>query len=142
MPEGERKPNPQRLEAVKPAAALARPQRQARRWRWPLIGVVVVLVLAAGGAYYWFSGGEPPARYVTASVTRGAIARSITASGTINPETTVQVSSYVSGVIQQVNCDFNTRVKAGQLCAKIDPRPFQSAVDQADANLKTAKAQL
>jgi HlyD family secretion protein len=80
--------------------------------------------------------------YVTAAVSRGDIARSITASGTVNPVTTVQVGSYVSGVIQMINCDFNTTVKAGQLCAKIDPRPFQSAVDQADANLKSARAQL
>ena len=41
-----------------------------------------------------------------------------------------------------VNCDFNTKVKANDLCAKIDPRPFQSTVDQADANLKSAMAQL
>jgi HlyD family secretion protein len=141
MPEGERKPSPQRLESIKPAAApLAQPSRHRRRW--PFAGLGVVLLLAAAGAYYWFSGSEEPVHYVTAPVSRGDIARSIVASGTVNPVTTVQVGSYVSGVIQAVNCDFNTAVKAGQLCARIDPRPFQSAVDQAAANLASAKAQL
>jgi HlyD family secretion protein len=45
-------------------------------------------------------------------------------------------------VIQSISCDFNTRVKKGQLCAKIDPRPYQTLVNQATANLATARAQL
>jgi len=56
--------------------------------------------------------------------------------------TVIQVGTYVSGVIQSISCDFNTEVKAGQLCAKIDPRPYQTAVDQEAAALGTARAQL
>ena len=141
MPEGERKPSTQRLETVKPLTPpLARLDHKGRRW--PLIGAGIVVLLAAAGAYYLLSGGEAPMRYVTAPVSRGAVARSITASGTVNPVNTIQVGSYVSGVIQTLHCDFNTAVKAGELCAKIDPRPFQSVVDQANANLKSAEAQL
>jgi len=142
MPEGERKTTTQRLEAVKPAAAapLATPDRPSRRWQF--IGLGVLLLLAAAGVYYWFSDAEQPVSYVTAPVSRGDVARSITASGTVNPVTTIQVGSYVSGVVSTINCDFNKTVKAGELCATIDPRPFQSAVDQADAALKSARAQL
>ncbi len=68
--------------------------------------------------------------------------RTVTASGTVNPMTTVQVGTYVSGVLQDLHCDFNTQVKAGQLCAKIDPRPYQTIVDQENAALGTARAQL
>lgn len=50
--------------------------------------------------------------------------------------------TYVSGVIQELYCDYNTVVKKDQICAKIDPRPYQTAVDQAKANLSVAKAQL
>jgi HlyD family secretion protein len=75
-------------------------------------------------------------------VTRGDVQRTVTASGTVNPMTTVQVGTYVSGVLQDLHCDFNTEVKAGQLCAKIDPRPYQSIVDQENAALGTARAQL
>jgi HlyD family secretion protein len=48
----------------------------------------------------------------------------------------------VSGVIQQLYCDYNTQVKEGQICAKIDPRPYQTIVDQDKATLAVAKAQL
>ena len=81
-------------------------------------------------------------KYVTVPVTRGAITRTVTATGTVNPELTVIVGSYVSGVIQQLFCDYNTQVKVGQVCAKIDPRPYQSVVEQSKANLAVAQAQL
>lgn len=80
--------------------------------------------------------------YVTAAVTRGAVVRTVTATGSVNPVTTIQVGTYVSGVIQQLYCDYNTRVRRGQLCARIDPRPYQTVVEQSKANLSTAKAQL
>jgi HlyD family secretion protein len=66
----------------------------------------------------------------------------VTATGTVNPVLTVTVGSYVSGVIRDQYCDFNTRVRVGQLCAKIDPRPYQAVVNQDRANLANAKAQL
>ena len=78
----------------------------------------------------------------TAPVTIGPIARSVTATGTVNPELTIIVGTYVSGVIQELSCDYNTQVKRGQSCAKIDPRPYQTVVDQAKANLAVANAQL
>ena len=66
----------------------------------------------------------------------------MTATGTVNPVLTIIVGSYVSGVIQEINCDYNTEVKKGQICAQIDPRPYQTVVDQNNANLTQAKAQL
>jgi HlyD family secretion protein len=80
--------------------------------------------------------------YVTARVEKGDLVRSINATGAVNPVVTVQVGTYVSGVVQSLECDFNTRVVAKQRCAKIDPRPYQVAVDQARANLVAAQAQL
>jgi multidrug efflux pump subunit AcrA (membrane-fusion protein) len=102
-----------------------------------------VLVLAVATISVWWSVGSSPAvRYATAPVTIGPIARSISATGTVNPELTIIVGTYVSGVIQELSCDYNTQVKRGQSCAKIDPRPYQSIVDQGKANLAVAKAQL
>jgi HlyD family secretion protein len=66
----------------------------------------------------------------------------VSASGTVNPMLTVQVGTYVSGVITALYCDFNTTVRTGRICAKIDPRPYQTIVDQEQATLATAKAQL
>jgi HlyD family secretion protein len=99
----------------------------------------VVAVAAAAG---WRLLRKPKAlQYVTAPVTQGTIERGVTASGTVNPVVTVQVGSYVSGVVTQVTCDYNTHVTKGQLCAQIDPRPYQTVVDQDQANLAAARAQ-
>lgn len=98
------------------------------------------LVLAA--AVYWGFSPAPQIHYVTAPVTRGTVAETVIATGTVNPVLTVLVGTYVSGVIEEVNCDFNTKVVKGQLCAKIDPRPYQVVVDQNTARLAVAKAQL
>jgi HlyD family secretion protein len=102
----------------------------------------VSVLLVAAAIAWWILGGPSTVHYTIATVTRGAITREVTATGTVNPELTIIVGSYDSGVIQQLYCDYNTPVKAGQVCAKIDPRPYQTVVDQNKANLAVAKAQL
>ena len=82
----------------------------------------------------------PSVHYTTAPITRGPIARSVTATGTVNPILTIIVGSYVSGVIQSLSCDYNTVVKAGQICAKIDPRPYQATLDQYSGQLARDQA--
>ena len=110
--------------------------------RWGVGAAIVLLVLAAAATGWWaFRSGEG-VNYVTAAVTVGPIQRTVTATGTINPELTIIVGTYVSGVIQELYCDYNTQVKRGQVCAKIDERPYRTVVDQAQANLAVAHAQL
>ena len=109
--------------------------------RWLLL-LAVVLVLAAGGVAWWRLDKPAPPKFVTQRVAKGDVVRTVVTTGSVNPVVTVQVGSYVSGPIQSLYCDYNTKVKAGQLCAKIDPRNYQVALDQAKANLATAKAQL
>ena len=75
-------------------------------------------------------------------MSRGPVVRAITTTGAVDPVITVEVGAYVSGTLISISCDYNTQVKAGQLCAKIDPRPYQVVVDQDTANLGTARAQL
>jgi HlyD family secretion protein len=101
------------------------------------LAAVAVLALSA----FWLRRSDPDS-FVTAPVARTDLAHAIAATGAVNPVTTVQVGTYVSGPIQALSCDFNTQVKAGQRCALIDPRPYQVAVDQARANLAAAQAQL
>jgi HlyD family secretion protein len=97
----------------------------------------------AGGGYWWFfREQEHPVTYLTAQIERGTIARLVTATGTVNPVTTVQVGSYVSGPIKALFVDFNSPVKKGQRVAQIDPRLFVVKVKQAEANLTTARAQV
>jgi HlyD family secretion protein len=66
----------------------------------------------------------------------------LTAMGVVRPAATEPVGARVSGVIQVLDCEVNMQVKAGQLCAKIDPRPYQIAVGQGTAELKEAEARL
>jgi HlyD family secretion protein len=108
-----------------------------RFWR-----IVILVLIVALPLYYFTRGGSAGATYVTAPVSRGPIVRSVIATGTVNPVTTVQVGSYVSGPITAIYADFNAPVKAGQLIAKIDPRPFQVKVDESSATLANAHAQL
>jgi HlyD family secretion protein len=103
---------------------------------------VIPLIICAVVVIYLLRGGDASPRYITAAVTRGPVVRSVIATGTVNPVTTVQVGSYVSGPIQAIYSDFNSPVKAGELIAKIDPRPFQVKVDEAKAALDNARAQL
>ncbi|MCI0737073.1 MAG: efflux RND transporter periplasmic adaptor subunit [Beijerinckiaceae bacterium] len=66
----------------------------------------------------------------------------VTARGVVADAPAATVNARVSGVIQALDCDVNEQVKANQLCAKIDPRPYQIAVDQAAARLQAAEALL
>jgi len=103
-----------------------------------LAGVLaVVAILAAFG----FNAKSQDQNF-TAKVERGDIHDVVEATGTINAVITVQVGSQVSGVIAKLFVDFNSRVHKGDLIALIDPALFQGAVQQADADLNSAKANL
>jgi len=71
-----------------------------------------------------------------------AAPNAIDAAGRLEPTASVTIGSSTSGVIAEVLCDENMRVKKGQTCARIDPRPYQAEVDQDRASLATASAQL
>jgi HlyD family secretion protein len=117
---------------------------QRVNWKnWKLIGPAVAATVVVGGAaWYWLAHRAAPPRYVTTAVTLGDVETTITASGSVNPVVVVEVGTYVSGTIETLSCDYNTKVHKGQLCAKIDPKPYQILVDQDRADLDVAKAQL
>jgi len=81
-------------------------------------------------------------KYLTATVKRGDITAVVQATGTINPLTTVPVGSSVSGTVKYIFADFNTRVRAGQVLAQLDPALFEAQVIQARGNLANAEANL
>jgi HlyD family secretion protein len=112
------------------------------RKHWLIAGALSLLTVAIAAATWWALGERTSVRYVTVSVAKGVVIRTVTATGTVNPELTIIVGAAVSGIIQELNCDYNTQVKKGQICAKIDPRPYQTVVDENRANLAVAKAQL
>ena len=91
-------------------------------------------------AFYGRGDGSAPA--VTAEpVTRGSVVTTVAASGTLEAVTTVQVGSQVSGSVDSLYADFNSIVKKGQVLARLDPSLYNSAIEQAQANLIKAQAE-
>ncbi len=80
--------------------------------------------------------------FVTERIGKNDIVQKITASGTINPISTVNIGTQISGIISEIYVDFNSKVKKGQLLAVIDPQTFEATVDQKKAALSIAKAEL
>ncbi len=106
-----------------------------------ICSVLAVAVVIAG--YVFFTGERKvPVRYRSVPIQRGAIVSTVTATGSLNPMTTVQVGSQVSGMIESLHADFNSSVKKGQVVARIDPFPYRAKRDQAAASLANAKAAL
>ena len=105
-----------------------------------LVAAAGVSLVALLGVFWLRAKPAPEVGWVTEPVDRGPIEVVVTATGTVNPVTTVQVGTYVSGPIRELFVDYNSPVKQGQLVAKIDPRPFQVKVQQAEAGVATARA--
>ena len=109
--------------------------------KWLIIGIV--LIAAAGVGFWAFrtKSDEAP-EYQTTKVTRGDLTQAVSATGTLNPVLNVQVGSQISGIIQKLYADFNSKVKAGDLVAQLDPATYQMRVEQNQGDLANAKAQL
>jgi HlyD family secretion protein len=108
-------------------------------------GVLIVLLLLTGSLWIMANLNHNMAsmdQIMEMQLERGSEGSVVTASGVVGPTATAPVGARVSGVIQALYCDANMQVKAGQLCAKIDPRPYQIVVDQSRADLAAAKARL
>src|SRR5438876_5028265 len=117
-----------------------RPRRRIPR---AAIAAAAALVAAAAAYHFlWPASGTAPASYVTTAVDRGPIEQTVNATGTVNPVSTVQVGTYVSGPIQAIDVNFNSPVKKGQRVAKIDPAPFAVKVREAEANVENAQAKV
>lgn len=104
-----------------------------------LLGFLIIITIAAGGMEFFWSKGKAP-QYRTLKVERGRITATVSATGKANAVVTVQVGSQVSGTIQKLYADFNSRVKKGQIVGQIDPALFQAQVDQAKAKLANDQA--
>jgi HlyD family secretion protein len=104
--------------------------------------IIAIIVLAVAAAAAFTLRGKENVQYFTAKVERGDVRDVVEATGTINAVTTVQVGSQVSGTIQSLTADFNSRVKKNQVVARIDPTLFQGNLSQAQADYENARANL
>lgn len=104
-----------------------------------------IVAVGTGGALlllaaYTLYGEESRPSYLTAPVTRGAVISVVKATGSVNAQVTVDVSSQLSGRIADVPVDFNDLVKAGQVIARLDPEIYVAKVNEAKAALRIALA--
>ena len=114
----------------------ARPRSRKRLLKWT---AAAGLLVAASLGWRLFGKTEAPV-YTAVALERGDLAQTITATGTLQAVVTVQVGSQVSGTLSAINVDFNSRVKKGDIIARIDPSLFQAKLEQAKANLASAQA--
>ena len=105
--------------------------------------VAVVAVAGAGAAgFHHFHGPRSAGDWRTMAVHRGEIKVLVNSTGTVQPVLSVQVGACVSGPIEKVYVDFNDKVKANQVLAKIDPRTYQAMLAHEEASLAHARADL
>ena len=103
-------------------------------------GAALLLIGGAGFAYWRNLGAPTESPYLTVPVSRGNVRQVVSSTGTLQAVVTVQVGSQVSGTIDKLLADFNTKVNAGQVVAQLNQDKFKAAVDQARANVLAAQA--
>jgi len=102
--------------------------------------LVVAVLLISGIAGFFYLKRTPEISYKTARIERGLIISNVAATGNLSAVTTVQVGTQVSGTIQKLYVDYNSRVKKGQVIAEIDPSLFNASVEQSHGNFLSAEA--
>lgn len=106
------------------------------------IAVLIIVVALILLAFEFLRKEDESIVYKTAQVDKGDILSYVTATGTANPITTVEIGSQVTGIIKKIYVDFNSLVKTGDPLAEIDSAPFKAKVEQVQADLKKAQADI
>ena len=111
-------------------------------WGKWIVVFIVVAVLIAGGVWHFTRKHSEAPQYESTPVVRGDLVQEVTATGTLNPVTNVLVGCQVSGTINKIYVDYNSIVTNNQLIAELDPSTYQAQLDQSEATLANAKANL
>jgi HlyD family secretion protein len=113
-----------------------------KRQRVFVLFVAVLLVAGTGYGFWRWGNGPKEVPYVTVPAQRANITQVVSSTGTLQAVVTVLVGSQVSGTIDKLFADFNTKVEAGQVVAQLNQDKFNAAVDQARANVLAADSNL
>ena len=109
-----------------------------RRHKW----WIILFVIVAGGFLYFMGDDKNQGTgFATATISRGDLRQVVTATGEIQPLNTINVGSQVSGTIEAIYVDYNSKVKKGDILLEIEPSVLQASVDEAYASLVSAESQ-
>jgi HlyD family secretion protein len=108
-------------------------------FRIAVVAIITLLVVFLSGSCHKRS---KDYSFETAVVKKGSIINTITATGTLQSDTTVLIGTQVSGVISKIFVDFNSKVRKGQLLAVLDTTPLQTQVRQAQASLEDSRSEV
>ena len=115
---------------------------RALGWIWRKKWWLLIVAIVAVGTWWIFSDKtQKPGEFITLNITRGDLRQVVTATGEIMPVNTVNVGSQVSGTIDNLYVDFNTKVKKGDVLLTIEPSVLQATVDESKASLDSAISQ-
>jgi len=117
------------------------PHRARRRIPRVVFVLLAVIVVAAAVVLAPRLRSTPAPRYVTLPVQRGTLLEMVTAEGTVNPQNLILVGTQVSGTIAELDVDYNSPVRKGEVMAKIDPTTFRDALNQARSTRTTYERQ-
>lgn len=117
-------------------------KRRLRLPRWQAaVAAVVIIALIVTGVLVYRAKSAGSVSYVTAPVTQQDLVQTVTATGTVNPQNTINVGTQVSGTVSEVDVDYNSKVKKGQVLARLDPTTLQAQLNSAKAQLAQSEAQ-
>jgi HlyD family secretion protein len=105
-----------------------------------IIGAIILVALVVSSYYLFFAGDKKTQQYTFGQISRGTLSQTITATGTLQAVTTVDIGTQVSGKITKLYVDFNDHVRKGQLLAVIDTTNLVTQVNDGKSNLEKAKA--
>ncbi len=116
--------------------------KRLMRWIWRKKWWILVLTAAiVAGGMIWGGKSSDQTQFSTLPISRGELRQVVTATGEIMPVNTVNVGSQVSGTIEDIFVDYNSKVKQGDILLKIEPSVLQASVDEAKASLVSAQSQ-
>jgi HlyD family secretion protein len=116
------------------------PSKQMKRY--DLLSLVLIMVVVTVIVVVWIGSKSTVTKYKTEQVWRGDLTVIVTATGTLQPTNTVSVGSELSSIIESVEVNYNDKVKAGQVLARLDTSKLNAQLTQSKAALESAKAKV
>jgi HlyD family secretion protein len=134
-------PNAESGTSIEAALGLDRKGMARKRRRFWLYGLLAIAIAAAGvGVYQWYAGAPPRIEYTTVPAAIADLTVEVSATGTLQPLTQVDISSELSGIVRSVTVNENQQVKKGDVLATLDTAKLEVQIERATASAKAAAA--